>query len=367
MPKLLRGGYTTGACVAAGAKAAAMLSQGTEVDVVHIAALDGTILDIPVKNVRKISGGIQAEVIKDAGDDPDITNGTAILTTLILLKDGAGIRYEAGEGVGQVTKPGLSVSPGQPAINPGPRELIAKSLTEVFGYEPDCVVRIDIPEGKKLAKKTLNPVLGVQGGLSIIGTTGVLRPMSEEAFKASLVPQIDVALAAGYRTQIFVPGKIGERIAVQWGLPQEAIVQTSNFIGHMLEAAVEKGLERVMLFGHIGKLSKVSAGVFHTHNRVGDGRMEAIAAYCAAAGMPSAGVKQILEAATTEEALPVVAKYKLQAVYSELAARASFRAKRFVFDELQIGTVMVTLGGELLGMDETGRIIGDDFGWSLIK
>ena len=155
MPKLLRGGYTTGACVAAGAKAAAMLSLGTEVDVVHIAALDGTILDIPVKNVRKISGGIQAEVIKDAGDDPDITNGTAILTTLILLKDGAGIRYEAGEGVGQVTKPGLSVSPGQPAINPGPRELIAKSLTEVFGYEPDCVVRIDIPEGKKLAKISL--------------------------------------------------------------------------------------------------------------------------------------------------------------------------------------------------------------------
>lgn len=365
MTKVLRGGFTTGACVAAGAKAAALFYQGTSVNQIEIKALDGTMLTIPVKAICEDSAGIKVEVVKDSGDDPDITNGASILTTLSLRDDAGGIRYEAGEGVGHVTRPGLSVPVGEPAINPGPRKLVAEALKDVFGFVPDCIVRVDVPEGSSLAKKTLNPVLGVQGGISIIGTTGVLRPMSEEAFKESLVPQIDVAIAAGFKTLIFVPGKIGERIATEHGLPQEAIVQTSNFIGHMLEAAAERGLEQIMLFGHIGKLSKVAAGVFHTHNRVGDGRMEAIAAYSAAAGMPADGVKRILSAATTEEALPVIEEYGLESVYDDLAARASLRAQRFVFDELSVGTVLVTLGGNLLGMDETGRKIGDDFGWNI--
>ncbi|HCP95952.1 MAG TPA: cobalamin biosynthesis protein CbiD, partial [Anaerovibrio sp.] len=215
------------------------------------------------------------------------------------------------------------------------------------------------------AKKTLNPILGVVGGISIIGTTGVLRPMSEEAFKDSLVPQISVALASGFKTQIFVPGKIGDRIATSWGLPSAAMVQTSNFIGHMLETAADKGLERVLLFGHIGKIAKVAAGVFHTHNRMGDGRMETMAAYSAAAGMPPEGVQEILAAVTTEEALPVIERYHLESVYSTIAARASLRARRYVFEKMQIGTVMVTLQGKLLGMDDTARRIGEDFGWNI--
>ena len=384
MAKRLRGGYTTGACVAAGAKAAALYMQDSlTADVVEITALDGTRLMIPVKKIEKLAEDslapvIRAEVVKDAGDDPDITNGTSVFVTLILARSeddlkavpGVSVRhehilFEAGEGIGHATKPGLSLSVGEPAINPGPRQLVHNSLLEAFGSPRPCRVRIDIPAGRELAKKTLNPVLGIEGGISIIGTTGVLRPMSEEAFKESLVPQIKVARAAGFDTQIFVPGKIGERIAASWGLPEAGMVQTSNFIGYMLEAAAEIGLKRILLFGHIGKLAKVAAGVFHTHNRVGDARLEVLAAYSGAMGMPSEGIERILGAVTTEEALPVIGEYGLERVYERIAARASYRAERLIFNKVQVGTVLVTLQGELLGMDDRAREIGGDFGWNI--
>lgn len=389
MEKRLRGGYTTGACVAAGAKAAALYMQDSlTADVVEITALDGTRLMIPIKKIERLDDGrlpegalppvIRAEVVKDAGDDPDITNGTSVFVTLTLARSeddlkavpGVSVRhenilFEAGEGIGHATKPGLSLSVGEPAINPGPRQLVHNSLLEAFGSPRPCRVRIDIPAGRELAKKTLNPVLGIEGGISIIGTTGVLRPMSEEAFKESLVPQINVARAAGFDTQIFVPGKIGERIAASWGLPEAGMVQTSNFIGYMLEAAAEIGLKRILLFGHIGKLAKVAAGVFHTHNRVGDARLEVLAAYSGALGMPGEGIERILGAVTTEEALPVIGEYGLEKVYEVIAARASYRAERLIFNKVQVGTVLVTLQGELLGMDDRAREIGGDFGWNI--
>lgn len=377
MAKQLKGGYTTGACLAAGAKAGAMIMQGEDIgDRVDIVALDGTPLQIPIASVELLAHGVKVEIIKDAGDDPDITNGTSVFITFsfwaqeqlqpvygqsILYKQ---ILFEAGQGIGHATKPGLSLAVGEPAINPGPRQLVYNSIKDIIG-DKACLVRVDIPAGTELATKTLNPVLGIEGGISVIGTTGVLRPMSEEAFKNSLVPQIEVAKAAGFTTQIFVPGKIGERIATSWGLPTEAMVQTSNFIGFMLEAGADHGLERILLFGHIGKLAKVAAGVFHTHNRVGDARLEVLAAYSAAQGMPAEGVQRILQAVTTEEALPVIEEYGLQSVYQIIAARASYRAERLLFNRLQVGTVLVTLHGKLLGMDEKAKEIGRDFGWQI--
>lgn len=377
MAKQLKGGYTTGACLAAGAKAGAMIMQGEDPgDRVDIVALDGTPLQIPIASVELLAHGVKAEIIKDAGDDPDITNGTSVFITFSFLTQeqlqpvyGQSILYkqilfEAGQGIGHATKPGLSLAVGEPAINPGPRQLVYNSIKDIIG-DKACLVRVDIPAGTELATKTLNPVLGIEGGISVIGTTGVLRPMSEEAFKNSLVPQIEVAKAAGFTTQIFVPGKIGERIATSWGLPTEAMVQTSNFIGFMLEAGADHGLERILLFGHIGKLAKVAAGVFHTHNRVGDARLEVLAAYSAAQGMPAEGVQRILQAVTTEEALPVIEEYGLQSVYQVIAARASYRAERLLFNRLQVGTVLVTLQGKLLGMDEKAKEIGRDFGWQI--
>ena len=347
--KFLRGGYTTGACAAAGVKAALiLLTTGKVVDEVEITALDGTPLKIPVACVEKISDGIRAEVIKFSGDDPDITNGASVFTTVRQIF-GDEIIFRAGVGVGHVTKAGLQLPIGEPAINPKPRQLIQSVAAEfnVGGLE----VEISIPAGVELAKKTLNPILGVEGGLSIIGTTGVLRPMSEEAFKNSLVPQIDVAVAAGFDELIFVPGKIGETIAKKIGFPDGAIIQTSNFIGFMLDAAAERGVAKIILCGHVGKLVKVAAGIFHTHNRVADGRLETLAAYSAAEGLPSSEVQKILDANTTEDAAQIISANRLERVYKKIAARASLRAMRYVFGKLKVKTILVDFAGNILGAD----------------
>ena len=365
LAKKMRSGYTTGACAAAGVKAVLLFLQGEYMEQVQIMALDGTPLLIPVKKVERTEYGARAEVIKDSGDDPDITNGVSVFAEVRHTAGKTGIVFRAGEGIGHVTKPGLSVAPGEPSINPGPRKLIANVIEELLGPEAGCEIILSVPAGKELAKRTLNPILGVVGGISIIGTTGVLRPMSEEGFKNSLVPQIDVALAAGFRSLVFVPGKIGENAAVACGLPREAIVQTSNFIGFMLSAAAERKVDRVLLFGHIGKLVKVAAGVFYTHNRIGDARLETMAAYAAAEGLPAEGVRRILQATTTEEALPILDEYGLERVYDVLAARASARAERYVFQDLHVGTVLSTLQGRLLGMDTTAKEIGGDLHWNI--
>ena len=365
MAKEMRSGYTTGACAAAGAKAALLFLQGEYCEHVQITALDGTVLDIPVHHVERTADGAQAEIVKDSGDDPDITNGVSVFTRVRLLAEKEGLVFKAGEGIGTVTKPGLSVPPGEPSINPGPRKLIAQEVRTVLSERQGCEIVISIPAGTELAKRTLNPVLGVVGGISVIGTTGVVRPMSEEGFKNSLVPQIDVAKAEGYDSLVFVPGKIGENMALASGIPREAIVQTSNFIGFMLSAAAERKIKRVLLFGHIGKLVKVAAGVFYTHNRIGDARLETMAAYAAAEGLSADGVRRILGATTTEDALPVIEEQGLQRVFAILAARASARAERYVFQDLQVGTVMSTLQGRLLGMDDTAKKIGRDLHWNI--
>lgn len=348
--KFLRSGYTTGACAAAGVKAALiLLTTDKIVDDVEIVALDGTPLKIPIKAVEKIADGIRAEVIKFSGDDPDITNGASVFTTVRQIS-GDEIIFRAGLGVGKITKPGLQLPVGEPAVNPGPRRLIQNVAAEfnVGGLE----VEISIPDGVELAKRTLNPVLGVEGGLSIIGTTGVLRPMSEEAFKNSLVPQIDVAKAAGFDELIFVPGKIGETIAKKLGFPDGAIIQTSNFIGFMLEAAAERQIKKIILCGHLGKLAKVAAGVFYTHNRIADARLETLAAYSAAEGLPSSEVQKILDANTTEDAAQIISANHFEHVYKKIAARASLRAERYVFGKLQVRTILVDYAGNILGSDD---------------
>ena len=349
MSKILQSGYTTGACAAAGVKAALiLLTTGEVVDTVELIALDGTRLEIPVANVEKILDGIRAEVIKFSGDDPDITNGASVFTTVRQIF-GDDIIFRAGLGVGHITKPGLQLPVGEPAINPAPRQLI-RNVAEAFNVG-GLEIEISIPAGVELAKKTLNPVLGVEGGLSIIGTTGVLRPMSEEAFKNSLVPQIDVAKAAGFSELVFVPGKIGETIAKRLGFDDSAIIQMSNFIGFMLEAAAERNIAKVILCGHLGKLAKVAAGVFHTHNRVADGRLETLAAYAAAECLPASEVQKILNANTTEDAAHIINANHLERVYNTIAARASFRAERYVFGKLKVNTILVDFAGNILGSD----------------
>ncbi len=368
--KKLRGGYTTGACAAAGVKAALItINEGTAPAMVKLTALDGTQLAIPIAKVTRENDTVTAKVVKFSGDDPDITDGATVVTALCpftatgeKVPDDE-IIFCAGEGVGQVTKPGLSVPVGEPAINMGPRKLIANVLRETGGKAGGFCVTVGIENGRELAKKTLNPILGIEGGLSVIGTTGVLRPMSEEAFKNSLTVQLDVAKASACSQLILVPGKIGADIAAQHNLPAAAVVQTSNFVGFMLEEAVERGFTEILILGHLGKLAKIAGGSFHTHNRVADARMEVIAAYAAANGAASATVRQILQSSTTEEALTILRKNNLAAVVcQDLAQQAQIRAERYIFGQARIGVVIATFTGELLGISSTAKeLFGNKF------
>lgn len=366
MKKTMKSGYTTGACAAAGVKAALLfLLKNEVVDSVDIKSLHDELLHIPVKNVRCTDKGAIVEIIKNAGDDPDITNGVSIYTEVCLNENGE-INFIGGKGVGRVTKKGMSIPVGEPAINPGPREMMTIVVRELLSHGQGCDIIISIPDGVELAKRTLNPILGIEGGISVIGTSGIVRPMSEEGFKNSLTPQIDVAYAAGYKSQIFVPGKIGENIAVKLGLPKSTIIQTSNFIGHMLEYAAEKKLQNVLFVGHLGKLVKLAAGNFHTHSKISDARMETLAAYSGALGMDRQGIIEILDCVTTEAAITIIAQYGLEdKLYSLLCEKASMRAMRRVYNELTVGTVMVTLKGEILGMDQNAKRIGREFNWNI--
>lgn len=358
----MRKGYTTGSCVAAAMKAAILVMQGRKCEMVQIFSPQQALISVPILYAETTRQGAQAAVIKDGGDDPDITHGMKVIVDVEYQSE-PGLDIIGGEGVGRVTQPGLSVPVGQAAINPGPRKMIEQVWQELMPNQGLKVI-IQLPHGAELAKKTLNPILGIEGGLSILGTTGIVDPMSEEAFKASLAPQLSVTKALGFDYAVFVPGKIGYDVAVEkLGLPKEAIVQTSNFIGYMLEAAVKEGLRGVLLAGHLGKLVKVAAGIFHTHNRMADGRMETLAAYAALLGGSQQLIEQILSANTTEQVQDLIKAAKLESIYEVLAKRASHRAERYVFGELKVGTILVSMKGEILGLDEQARQIGGQLKW----
>jgi cobalt-precorrin-5B (C1)-methyltransferase len=361
----LRRGITTGTCAAAAAKAAVLAALGRPPVAVDVATPHGRLLSVKIADSRVTGAGGAAAVVKDAGDDPDVTDGVTIAVD-VAITDSPEILITAGEGVGTVTKPGLAVPVGQPAVNPGPRRMIETALREVLPAGQGAIVTISIPGGRELAARTLNPVLGIEGGLSVIGTTGIVEPMSEEAWKTSLTPQISVVKALGHDTAVFVPGKIGQDIAINiCGLPAEQVVQTSNFIGHMLTTAADQGLKQILLFGHLGKVVKVAAGIFHTHSRLADARLETLAAHAAAEGAPREAVEEILACVTTEAAVEVIGRYPVRGVWRRLADRASARAVRFVHGRLAVGTAIVTLKGDILGLDDQAAQIGGTLGWTI--
>lgn len=362
--KRWRKGFTTGACAAAAVKAALLAWQGEEPTHVEVKSPQGSDIMVPIAGVWRLETGGKAYVVKDAGDDPDITNGAEVWAEVEVI--GTDIEIRGGEGIGLVTQPGLSIPPGQPAINPGPREMIRIAASECLSEGQGAVITISIPAGTELARRTLNPMLGIEGGISILGTTGIVEPMSEEAFKTSLVPQVSVAQALGYEQVVFVPGKMGWNSAVQkYGLPKKAVVQTSNFIGYMLEQAAEKNVRSILLFGHVGKIVKIAAGIFYTHSRIADGRLETLAAYAAWLGASQETVRKLLSLKTAEAAIDLIAATGLEAIYPLLAAKASERAQQHVYGDLAVGTVLTTLKGEILGMDAMAKTIGGELGWNV--
>jgi cobalt-precorrin-5B (C1)-methyltransferase len=227
-------------------------------------------------------------------------------------------------------------------------------------------IEVSVPKGEETARKTLNPKLGIIGGISILGTTGIVEPMSEEALKRSLIPQVEIARALGYTTVCLTPGRLGERwVAEKLGIPTDAVIQMSNFVGFLLRTCADKGIKNVVLAGHHSKLTKVAAGCFHTHNKVSDGRLETLAAYAALMGAESEVVKALLEANTSEEALGILKETGYDEVMSLVAAKAAKRAREHVFGELKVGVVMFTMGGEVLAVDDNAREIGREMGWQI--
>ncbi len=365
--KRLKKGYTTGACAAGAAKAAAYLYFKKELlKQVEIALPNGDNLTLVVSSGELTQTGAQCCVIKDGGDDPDITNGLPVYVEVVPQLGKTGVTFLAGPGVGSVTKPGLPIAVGEPAINPVPRQMIEHELTDVMPKGYGASVTISVPGGEQAAKKTLNPKLGVTGGISILGTTGIVIPMSEEAFKTSLVPQLIQAKSLGWRTLVLVPGRIGAKRANEnYGIPPEAIAETSNFIGYMLMECLTLGFKEVILMGHISKLIKVAAGVFHTHNRVADARFETLAAHCALLGMGQNDVQLLMQNTTIEGALQIVEDSGFQTVYPRLAAQASKRAMEHTYGELLVGTVLLNMAGKVLGMDEKAQQIANGQNWRL--
>jgi cobalt-precorrin-5B (C1)-methyltransferase len=260
-----RTGFTTGTCAAVAAKAAAMALCGCAVPPeVEVGLPDGTRVSLPAAWTKGEGNAAEAAVRKDAGDDPDVTDGCTVVAS-VTWTSGQDLTIAAGPGVGTVTKPGLSVPPGEPAINPVPRRMIREAVREVT--ERPVRVTISIPGGEELAAKTFNPRLGVEGGLSILGTSGIVRPFSGPALRDALKCALSVAEACGVKAPILVPGRIGEKAARSYlRFSAEQLIGVSNEWGFMLDEAAEHHFERLLVLGHPGKLAKLPEGQWDTHS-----------------------------------------------------------------------------------------------------
>ena len=355
----LRTGFTTGACAAAAAKAATLALTSGIVTEVTLKSSTGEQIEIPIEKCEVTGHNTaRASVLKNSGDDAkyDVTHGIEVIVT-VSLRNGTGVRVKGGDGIGVVTRPGLPVAVGEPAINPGPKKMIIESVQEILPSNMEAEIVISIPDGKKLADKTYNPRLGIVGGISILGTTGIVRPRSLSAFIATVAAEIDVALAQGHTRLILVLGSIGESIARRL-LENSAgeIIQTGDFIGYMIKRASEKGAREIIVLGHAGKVVKLAAGIFNTNYRVGDARREVVAAYAALAGAPKRIIEMIMEANTTDEMADILERYDLaQETFNLIAESAKDRVVQKAGNRVRVNILIVSYDGRVLGSDSEAR------------
>ena len=309
--KKLRRGYTTGTCAAAAAKAAAiMLLEERELSSVWLLTPGGVELTLEVLDTVRGPASVSCGIVKDSGDDPDVTNGMTVYAKVTKTAERGVISIDGGEGIGRVTKPGLDQSVGNAAINSTPRRMITEALLSVcedHAYGGGLSVLIYAPEGKELAKKTFNERLGIVGGISILGTTGIVEPMSDSAVVETIRTELSVRAAAGKKAVLFTPGNYGaDFIKNSLGLEPSAAVMTSNFIGDAFALASEAGFSEALLIGHIGKLVKLAGGMFNTHSRWGDCRAEIFASHAALSGAGNETVARIMDSAMTDDMLRLI-------------------------------------------------------------
>lgn len=335
--KQLRSGYTTGSC-AAGASAAAawMLEHQQEIDEVVIDTPKGITLTLKINNRYFDKNYAMCSITKDAGDDPDITHGIEVFSK-VTYTDGQKVIIDGGIGVGRVTQEGLRIPKGHAAINPTPLEMIEKEVRKVIPYPQGISVMISIPEGERLAKKTFNPRLGIEGGLSILGTTGIVEPMSEDALKETIRVALNFYRVNGHTRIILVPGNIGEKMVKKIFLNNKIpTVIMSNYIGDALDYCLELGFQDIYIAGHIGKLIKPAGGIFNTHNRVSSTRMEILIAHLALLGMQVYDLKKIEACITTDQAVEIIDSSSYTEIYAILAEKAAANCRKYCFEQMNI-------------------------------
>lgn len=350
----LRYGFTTGSCAAAAAKAGAyMLFTGGIKDSISIETPKGITFNAEIINIEKTWDRVKCGVVKDGGDDPDVTTGLVIYAEVSRNDDGH-IRITGGDGVGLVTRPGLDQQVGNHAINSVPREMIETEVREVISFcDPDCGVDVIIsaPGGDEVAKKTFNPRLGIQGGISILGTSGIVEPMSMEAIIETIKVELRQRKAEGNEIISVSPGNYGlEFMHREYGFDLDQSVKCSNFIGITWDMIKELEIKKVLLVGHSGKLSKVAGGIMNTHSKEADGRMEIIAAHSILKGLPLEDAKRILRSNTTDEAFSLLEeKGIMREVGDSMVERIMYYLDKRAQGEIQMECVMFSKELGLLG------------------
>ncbi|MGL4980550.1 MAG: cobalt-precorrin-5B (C(1))-methyltransferase CbiD, partial [Fusobacteriaceae bacterium] len=349
---------------AAATKAALHLLLHLEkLETVSLKSLNGVDLLIPINSLKKDNRGALSSVVKFAGDDPDVTNGILICARVKIVDkfeekdmirgnirlDGS-LLITGGRGVGIVTRKGIQSEIGKYAINPGPLEMITESVRSVLESNKisrKIVVQIFVPEGISKGKKTLNSKLGILGGISILGTTGIVKPMSEEALKQSLYVELKVIRENWEKDWVvFVFGNYGERFCNSMGISSNRMVVISNFIGFMLDSATALGFKKVILVGHIGKAVKIAGGIFNTHSRVADARLEIMSANAILVGEPIENIKKILSSNTVDEACDYVEKPEL---FKLIAQKTADKCSEYTRSEISCESLLFSFKGESLG------------------
>ena len=345
--KKLRYGYTTGSCAAAASKAAAaMLLSGKEISYVELHTPKGIDLRLEVLDISREDNTVSCAIQKDGGDDPDVTNGILIYAKVSREPaDEAQIIIDGGIGVGRVTKPGLEQPVGAAAINKVPRQMIRENLEAVceqYHYHGKLSVVISIPSGVELAAKTFNPRLGIVGGISVLGTSGIVEPMSEQALIDTIRVEMRQKLANGMEYLLVVPGNYGIDFLDQYGhgLQLEDAVKCSNFVGEALDAAVEFGAKGVLLVGQIGKFVKLAGGIMNTHSHNADARMELLTVHAALLGAPVELLQKMMECVTTDDALKYLKEADLmEPVMERIMEKMEFYVNQRAQHQLELGVI----------------------------
>lgn len=352
--KNLRCGYTTGSCATAAAKAAAtMLLTGEPVATVRIDTPKGIMLNLEPLEIEVQNQYVSCAIRKDSGDDPDDTNGILVFAKVEKVVE-PGVHIEGGVGVGRVTKPGLACAVGGPAINPTPRRMITSEVTSVMeeaGYAGGLLVTISIPEGVEIAKKTFNPRLGIVGGLSVLGTSGIVEPMSEKALIETMYVEMRAQKARGNKNLLVFFGNYGEDFTRDvMKLDLEGAVTCSNFVGELLDYAVFLGFETLLLIGHSGKLVKLAQGVMNTHSKYADCRTELFALQAMLHGASIEVGQELYHCLTTDEVTKILKREELfEPVMEQVTERIDFYMQHRVHGKIKTAAFMFSNVYGILG------------------